>query len=249
MRGERNRVRSAGYTVCRPIGAAAKLPGVVRHPQAIGALVRRSFLALLPLLLAASADAQIIRGGLRLQEPAAWASLGVGLQSSFAVVDGTTGSGWEFGDGLQYVAGLEKTVSSGIMVGVRGTHARLPLRYSSATTFTEADANVSQIVALVHVASGREFHSVLELSAGATLFSNFRSRSTDQRLEPMGVDADFAFGFGYGFGYNFTPRFAIDAVQEISTSLHQKTGLTAGESSSVRINSTRIVARFGLGGR
>jgi hypothetical protein len=210
--------------------------------------VRRSLLALVPLVLAASADAQIIRPGMRLQEPAAWASLGVGLQNTFSVVDGTTGSVWEFGDGTQYVAALEKTVSTGVMVGVRGTHARLPLRYGGAT-ITEADANVSQIMGVVHAASGREFHSVLELSLGATLFSNFRSRSTDQRLEPTGVDADFAFGFGYGFGYNFTPRFAIDAVQELSTSLHQKTGLTAGESSSVRINSTRIVARFGLGGR
>ena len=248
MRGERNRVRSAGYTACRPIGAAAKLPGVVRHPQAIGALVRRSFFGLVLLAVAASADAQIIRGGLRFQEPAAWASLGVGLQNAFSVVDGSSGSVWEFGDGIQYVAALEKTVSGGIMVGVRGTHARLPLRYSGATV-TDADANVSQVVGVVHVASGREFHSVLELSAGATLFSNFRSRSTDARLPPTGVDADFAFGFGYGFGYNFTPRFAIDAVQELSTSLHQKTGLGAGQSSSVRINATRIVARFGLGGR
>jgi hypothetical protein len=248
MRGERNRVRSAGYTACRPIGAAAKLPGVVRHPQATGALVRRSLLALVPLVLAASADAQIIRRGERLQEPTAWASLGVGLQNTFSVADGTTGTVWDFGDGIQYVAALEKAVSSGVMVGVRGTHARLPLRYSGATA-TEADANVSQIVGLVHVASGREFHSVLELSLGATLFSNFRSRSTDQRLEPTGVDADFAFGFAYGFGYNFTPRFAIDAVQEMSTALHQKTGLSAGQSSSIRINNTRIVARFGLGGR
>jgi hypothetical protein len=211
--------------------------------------VRRSFLALVPLVLAAPAGAQIIRPGMRFQEPTAWASLGAGLQNTFSVRDGTSGSVWEFGDGIQYVAALEKTVSSGVTFGVRGTHARLPLRYSGPATFTDADANVSQVVGLVHVASGREFHSVLELSLGATIFSNFRSRSTDLRLEPTTPDTDFTFGFGYGFGYNFTPRFAIDAVQEISTALHQKTNLGAGEGSTIRINSTRIVARFGLGGR
>jgi hypothetical protein len=210
--------------------------------------VRRSCLALVPLLLAADAGAQIIRPGMRFREPTAWASLGAGFQNTFSVRDGTTGSVWSFGDGIQYVAALEKTVSGGISFGVRGTHARLPLRYSGVEV-TDADANVSQAVGLVHVASGREFHSVLELSLGATIYSNFRSRTTDERLEPRSPDTDFTFGFGYGFGYNFTPRFAIDAVQEISTALHQKTNLSAGEGSTVRINSTRIVARFGLGGR
>ena len=131
---------------------------------------------------------------------------------------------------------------------IGGTHARVPLFYSGATA-TEADANVSQVLGVLHVASGREFHSVLELSAGATIFSNFRSRTTDQRLEPTSPDADFTFAFGYGFGYNFSPSFAIDIVQDVSTALHQKTGLSAGDGSSIRLHSTRLVARFGLGAR
>jgi hypothetical protein len=90
---------------------------------------------------------------------------------------------------------------------------------------------------------------VLELSVGTTIFSNFRSRTTDQRLEPLSPDADFAFAFGYGFGYNVSPTFAIDVVQDVSTALHQKTGLSASESTTNRTTTTRIVARFGLGGR
>jgi hypothetical protein len=163
--------------------------------------------------------------------------------------DGTTGSVWEFGDATQYAASFEKSLSGGATFGLRGTHARVPLRYSSSTVVTDADANVSQLFGVVHVASGREFHSVLELSLGATMFSNFRSRSTDLRLEPTSPDTDFTFAFAYGFGYNFSPALAIDIVQDISTAMHQKTGLSAGEGSSIRINSTRLVARFGLGGR
>lgn len=132
--------------------------------------------------------------------------------------------------------------------GVKGTHARVPLFYSGASA-SEADANVSQVMGVLHVASGSGFHSVLELSLGATIFSNFRSRTTDQRLEPTSPDSDVTFAFGYGFGYNFSPTFAIDVLQDVSTALHQKTGLTAGESSSTRFSSTRLVARYGLGGR
>jgi hypothetical protein len=198
---------------------------------------------------AGDAGAQIIRPGMRFSEPSAWVSFGAALTNTFDVRDGTTGSVWDFGDATQYAVSLEKAISgSGVTFGVRGTHARVPLFYSGSTS-SDADANVSQVMAVLHVASGRGFHSVLELSAGATIYSNFRSRTTDQRLEPTSPDADFAFAFGYGFGYNFSPSFAIDAIQDQSTSLHQKTGLTASEGSSNRFTSTRIVARFGLGGR
>ncbi len=211
--------------------------------------MRRQFLALLPLLLAADAGAQIIRPGMRFREPGAWASFGAALQNTFDVRDGTTNSVWQFGDATQYAASIEKAISSGVSFGVRGTHARVPLFYSGATA-TEADANVSQVMGVLHVASGREFHSVLELSVGAMIFSNFRSRTTDQRLEPTSPDSDFTFAYGYGFGYNFSPTFAIDIiVQDVSTALHQKTGLSAGAGSSNRVQSTRLVARFGLGGR
>ena len=210
--------------------------------------MRRSSFALLALFIAGDAGAQIIRPGMRFGEPSAWVSFGAALASEFDVRDGTSNSLWQFGDATQYAASIEKPISgSGVTLGVRGTHARVPLRYSG-NVVTDADANVSQVMAVLHVASGREFHSVLELSAGATIYSNFRSRTTDARLDPSS-DTDFAFGFGYGFGYNFSPTFAIDVIQDQSTSLHQKTGLSAGDGSSSRFTSTRIAARFGLGGR
>ena len=55
--------------------------------------MRRQFLALVPLLLAADAGAQIIRPGWRGREPVAWASFGAALQGTFDVRDGTTGTG------------------------------------------------------------------------------------------------------------------------------------------------------------
>ena len=44
-----------------------------------------------------------------------------------------------------------------------------------------------------------------------------------------------------------SPGFAIDVVQEMSTVVHEKTGLPASDNNSVRINATRLVVRLGLG--
>jgi hypothetical protein len=89
---------------------------------------------------------------------------------------------------------------------------------------------------------------VLELGAGATIYSSFRERGTGTTLPPSKADLDFSFVFGYGIGYTFSRAFQIDVVQDLATSLHQKTGLSAGDNSSARISGTRLVARYGLGG-
>jgi opacity protein-like surface antigen len=214
--------------------------------------VRRFILALIP-FLAADAGAQIIRRppGIQLKEPSVWVSLGVGLTQGWSVADGATNTQWDFGDATQFAAAIEKSFSSGVTIGARGTTSRVPLRYSgtlpSGTTgAVDADANVSQLLAGLHLASGREFHTVLEVGVGATLYSNFRERSNDTKLAPSS-DTDFTFAFGYGLGYAFSPSFSLDVVQDLTTVVHQRTGLSAGSSSTSRINTTRLLARFGLG--
>lgn len=205
----------------------------------------RRFLLLAALVApCASAGAQIIRGGnMRFQEPTTWISAGVASLSGFSVTDGSTNSTWDFGNSVQYSASLEHTLSGGTTIGIQGTTASVPLSYNG----TDASANVSQVLALLHVASGREFHSVLELTAGATVYSNFRT-SSGTVLPPTTPDADFTFGFGYGLGYAFSSTFSIDVIQDLSTALHQHDGLSAGTSTTIRMNGTRIVGRIGIGG-
>ena len=216
--------------------------------------MRRLLLAtfVLAALCAPRADAQIIRGGrFGARDPQVWVSGGAGLQQGFDVVDGSTGARWEFSDATQYGAAIEKTITGGTSFGVRATTARVPLRYLPTQVgggSIEADANVSQAFAVLHVASGRGLHSVLELGAGATIYSNFRERGAGTTLPPEKADLDFSFVFGYGIGYTFSRAFQIDVVQDLATSLHQKTGLSAGDNSSARISGTRLVARYGLGG-
>jgi len=217
--------------------------------------VRRLLLLALATLITPVAGAQIIRrGGMPFQQPTTFVSFGVGLLQPWTVHDGSTSSEWDFSDATQFAVALERNLSGGASLGVRGTTARVPLRYTSVIggdglLGTDADANVSQLLGSLHIASGGQFHTVLELSAGVTAYYNFKARGSDSSIGPRGADSDFSFGFGYGVGYNFSPRFSVDVVQDQMTTLHQKTGLSAGQSSSARLTTTRLVARFGLGAR
>jgi hypothetical protein len=216
--------------------------------------VRRLTLALLTVLVALpvrDAGAQIIRGGrFGLREPRTWVSATFGWQEGWQVFDGVSGSRWDLGDTQQYGASIEHRVARGITVGVRATTSQPSVNYvtTTAPTVTQADTRVTQALGVVHVTTGRELRSVFELGLGATLYSDFRERGTDLRLGPGKTDADFTFAFAYGLGYSFSPNFHVDVVQELGTSLHQKTGLSAGEDTSARITSTRLVARYGIGG-
>ena len=208
---------------------------------------RLSFLVLV-LVVSYPAEGQIVRSRFPTQDPLAWVSLGGAFQQAWTVKDGTTRSTWNFGNAVPWQASLERTINGGTSVGLRGSTGMIPVTYQGPLASSEADANVSQLFGTIHVSSGRQFHSVLELSVGTTVYSNFRERGTGVKLGPASPDADFSFAFGYGFGYAFSPRFAIDVVQDITTAWHQKDGLNAGDDSSTRIHGTRLVGRLGLGG-
>ena len=217
--------------------------------------MRRLLLLALVIVVPSAAGAQIIRrGGMPFQEPTTFLSFGAGVLQPWTVNDGTTNSTWDFSDATQFAVALEKNFGAGASLGVRGTTARVPLRYTSVADGggvfgSDADGNVSQLLGSLHVTGGSQFHTVLELGAGATFYYNFRARGSDASIGPRTADADFSFGFGYGVGYNVSPRFSVDVVQDQITTLHQKSGLGAGQSTSARLTATRIVGRFGLGAR
>ena len=216
--------------------------------------MRRLSLALLSVLVALPLEgsaAQIIRGGqIAVRDPQTWVSAGVGWQGGWTIFDGTTNSRWDLGDAQQYGLSLERTVRSGITLGVRASTSHPSMNFENTTgtpLLRQADARVTQALGVVHVTTGRDIRSVFELGLGSTIYSGFRERGSDAKLGPAS-DADFTFAFSYGLGYSFSRSFHVDVVQDIVTSLHQKTGLLAGEDTSIRVSTTRIVARLGLGG-
>jgi hypothetical protein len=215
--------------------------------------VRRLTLALLTGLVAlppTGVGAQIIRGGrLTLRDPQTWLSATVGWQEGWRVFDGRTASRWDIGDTQQFGASVERAVSHGITLGVRANTSQPSVNYSTTSGVpptAQADTRITQALGVVHVTTGRDIRSVFELGLGATIYSDFRERGTGARLGPAS-DADFTFVFVYGLGYSFSRNFHVDVVQDLGTALHQKAGLSAGEDTSIRISSTRLVARLGLG--
>jgi hypothetical protein len=196
------------------------------------------------------AQAQIIQGpGIRTRGPLAWTSLGIGWMQLGGLVDGESNATWDFGSAPQWRASLEFPLGRGASIGGMATTARVPLIYSgglgaNSCVSCDADANVSQFMATLHIGGGSGFHQVIDVSAGTTVFSNFRSTG-GTKLGGKAV-TDWTFGIGYGFGYSLSDRMSIMIVQDYGLIIHKR---QSGSTNNTAQQSTlRIGARYGLGG-
>jgi hypothetical protein len=191
--------------------------------------------------IAGSAGAQIIRRPVaaRVQN---WVGASVGITQGFTILDGSTGSTWDFGSGLDYAVRVEHPTSATaqLAVGLQGSFARLPVGYSSSSFSGDAKADLMQLMGLVRYGSGYGFHPVYELQAGVIGFSDFRSSGTPSVQISSSTDYDAKFSLGYGFGFGLSPSSSIEIVQELGTVLHQRTGLSASQSNYPRIYVTRL---------
>ena len=201
----------------------------------------RYFALLLALGAAVPAHAQINGPRFQFNQPKAWFSLGAGYGQSWTVTNGA--QTWDFGSAPQYVASLEKAVTSGASIGLAASTSRVPVRVTDGGGIQSTDANVSQVFATLHLANGGQLHTSFDFRAGTTVYSGLGSSTGGN-----GYDADFAFGLGYGVGYSFSPRFSLDIVQDATTSIHQKDAANPTAENSVRLHTTRLIGRFGLGG-
>lgn len=214
--------------------------------------MNRSLLAACGLALgvSATAQAQIIDSRRISTDPLAWTSLSVGWLQHGGLCDPDSSSCWDFGSAPQWRASLEMPLGRGASLGVSGTTARVPLTYSggilSGCARCDADANVSQVFGTLHIGGGSGFHQVIDLNAGMTLFSNFRT-TDGTKLDPDKTRSAFTFSLGYGFGYSLSPRFAIMVLQDYALVIHKR---VSGDPNNTAQQSTlRFGARYGMGSR
>jgi hypothetical protein len=174
-----------------------------------------------------------------------WVGASIGLVQGFGVADGTTGSAWNFGSGLEYAARVEHPSQSGsLAVGLQAAYARLPLSYSSSSFSGDAKATVTELTGVLRYGAGYSFHPVYEVQVGAIGFSDFRSTgATPTAKLSTSTDYDPKVALGYGFGFGVSPKTSIEIVQEVGWIFHQRTGL-AGSSSYPRMTVTRLGGRF-----
>ena len=207
------------------------------------------------LLAAPLADAQVLPVPRRSTAPIAWGSLSVGMiQFDRTIVDGRTESTWDFATTIQYRGSLEKDVGNSGGVGIVIGLADAPLTYRSAavpecSTGCDAHAKIWTIMGGFHMGGGIGFHQIIELSAGATIYRDFAADEGDVSLPPESPDKDISLSVGYGFGWGFSERMQLMLVQDASYSLHQRDGLSGGQSSNSTQYITRLGVRVGLGSR
>jgi hypothetical protein len=216
---------------------------------------RTLFVLTLSIAGAGIARAQIIQPRLR-TTPIAWTSLSIGWLQQAGFCNGDTGACYDFGSGPQWRVSLEMPMgmSGSTTVGIVGTTAKMPLIYrggslplpsgANSCSSCDADANITQILGLLRMGGGTGFHQVIDVMAGTTMFSNFRS-TTGTKLGNGKLTQNVSFGLGYGFGYGITPRTQINIVQDYGLLILKR---QSGNSNNVAQQSTlRLSIRYGLG--
>ena len=211
-----------------------------------------SYVLAMASLAAASASAQIIRPQFN-RSPAAYASLGIGWLQQQGFCDKDSGDCWDFGNAPQWRASFEMPLGyGGSAWGVVGTLARVPLQYIGSGLLNscarcDADATVSQILGLFKMSGGQGFHQVIDVTAGAAMFNNFRTANGGTRLGTGKTTTRFTGALAYGFGYGFSPRNEVFVEQEYGIVFLPR---TPGNNNNMAQQQTlRIGARFGLGDR
>lgn len=213
---------------------------------------RTQIVAALLVASAQAAEAQIIRPTLR-SRPAAWTSVAASyVRMRKAIHDGPSNSWWNFGEAVQYRGSIELPMGDVSSFGVAMTTSRMPLVYAgtaTANSCTLCDANmtVQQYFGVMHLGIGSTgFQEVLDLSAGATRFSNIQQTSGS----PLGTGkavTDLTFAIAYGVGYSFTRGLQVHLMQEYSLVAHKRVAGTP--SNTAQQQTTRIGLRLALGAR
>ena len=222
--------------------------------------MRRALAALVLLATAAPvAGAQIFDVPRRSGVPVAWASLSAGfLRYQGDIVDGRTESVWRIGSAFHYRGSAEIDIGNAGSAGLAVGYSDVPMTYfqrnppgpqADCQALCDANGKLWTVMANLHVGGGIGFHQIINASAGATIYRDFRSEQLRSALGPTSPDKDITLGIGYGFGWGFTPRLQIMLVQDAAYVMHQRDGVRGGENSSSQQFVTRIGLRAGLGSR
>lgn len=202
---------------------------------------------------ASSASAQVRRRAPISNEPTVWVSFSAGLYGASEISDGATNSTWDFGNGTdwQYRAAVEKAIQNQFSLGGVLTYIDVPFTYrgSGCPGGCDAHLDLTSLGASFHAGGGTGLHQVLEVSAGATMYSNLHRDDNGAKLTPTDGNVDPFFTFGYGFGYTFNPTMQLSIVQDYGLVLHERTGLTNDQSNTLAQHTTRLNFAMGFGSR
>lgn len=195
-----------------------------------------------------SADAQIIRPT-NISRPEAYTSISAGWLRQQPICDPASKACWTFGDGPQYRASIEFPVGVATSLGLAYSNARLPLRWADTPPNTancavcDANAEMHQVLGVVHLGGGGVFQQVIDVAVGATRFANFKTTSGT----PLGTGkpvTDLSFALAFGFGYSVTRNLQATLQQEYGLVIHKR--VAGSTNSSAQQQTLRLGLRLGL---
>ncbi|MEP7383245.1 MAG: hypothetical protein ABI910_16255 [Gemmatimonadota bacterium] len=161
-------------------------------------------------------------------EPTWWGSVSGGYQWSNLVGDPGTSSVWDFDANWALRLTAERLVAPRTTIGLGYTYARLPLtiRGNSAATACRipcaADATIARYGVVAHSGGGPGLHLVYEGFLGAAQYSNFTVQGDGTAAFADVKNTDFAWSIGTGAGYGLSHDFALQAIFDYGSSLHEK---------------------------
>ena len=193
-------------------------------------------------------DAQIIRQ-ISVIKHSAYLGLSVGWLNTQSICDPVSNACWNFGEAPQYRASLEMPLSPATTIGVSYGNAKVPLRWADTPpntancTVCDANGEMNQIMGLMHLGGTGAFQQLIDISAGATQFGNFKTTAG----VPLGTGkrvTDFTFGIGFGFGIRMSEAWLFTVQQEYGLVIHKR--VPGSPSSSAQQQAFRLGLRIGL---
>jgi len=197
--------------------------------------------------LASSAGAQIIRQ-VRVDRPSAYTSLSVGWLTQQVICDPATAACWNFRDAAQYRASIEVPISSITTFGFSYSNARLPLLWgdsssSASCSLCEANAEMHTFLGVLHMGSTGAFTQIIDVSAGATRFANFKTTAG----APLGSgksSTDFTFAIGYGMGIRLATSLYFTLQEDYGIVFHER--MPGSQSGAAQQRALRGGLRYGF---
>lgn len=152
--------------------------------------------------------------------PRNWVSLSAGMYTTVDnIYDPESGDNWAFDNqAIGYGAGLEREITTGLLLGLEGTYATTEWEQRGDTLVASGDAKlVSGFLTGRYLSGGMG-------SLGAYLKGGIGAFGYDVP-EVDGTNFDFALTYGAGIGYRFATRYAAMLEWTQVRAYHEKEGL------------------------
>ncbi len=161
-------------------------------------------------------------------EPTWWGTVDGGYQWSNLVGDPGTGTTWNFDSNWLLRLTIERSVAPRTSIGVAYMYARLPLTAiprnasSPCQGGCTGDATIARYGVVAHSGGGPGLHLVYEGFLGAAQYGNFAMTGLGSEAFSGLKNTDLAWAISTGAGYGLSNDFALQALFDYGSSLHEK---------------------------